>query len=348
MSDLGDSEEKYKKKVDEEDDDLDLSVEDLVDIVNGGAVSRHIPLKSNPRIVYGTDEDGSEGTGDQGGDSRADIVFGIDRKYILSQQNKWKLKFTKPNRFRSTQMEFLVSENGLQENEEETLEAMLDRQNQTGEFKKKGFHIDVKEEDIRYDIVRDKPIPYKKATFILMRDVSPSMDEVTKMADMVALHIILRLQEEYKENVTRCYIVHSSGAEEVSERDFFKDVYGGGTSFLDAYKTVSAMLSGTPYKSLLGYNRKISWADEDVYVMHITDGENLDPEGSVVEEIKSMLPKITRLMYMQINENRDGWPKFINEIKQIDSTKLRYTEAKKEATNVNIAKALSDLLGDTE
>jgi hypothetical protein len=38
MSDLGDSEEKYKKKVDEEDDDLDLSVEDLVDIVNGGAV----------------------------------------------------------------------------------------------------------------------------------------------------------------------------------------------------------------------------------------------------------------------------------------------------------------------
>lgn len=343
MTEIKDSEEKYKKKIDE-DDDLDLDTEDLLDIANGGTVVKEIPIKSNPRITYGLDNGGEGGDGSGAGKSRADILFGIDRKYILSLQDKWKLKFTKPNRFHSTQMEFLISENGLQENEEETIESMLERQLVTGEFQKKGFKVDIKEEDIRYDIVRDKPVPYKKATFVLIRDVSPSMDPLKKLADMVALHIIIRLQEEYSNNVTRCYMMHADSAIEVSEKDFFRDVFSGGTSFLDAYKTVNSMLNGTQYRSMLGYNRKIHWADEDVYVMHITDGENWDMEGTVTDEIRSMLPKITRLMYMQIGDLGS----FLDEVKGLDSTKIRYTAAKPEPTNANISKALTDLLGDTE
>ncbi len=341
-TEITDAEDKYRRKVLDE-DDLDVSVNELVDIVNGGTVIKTIPVKNNPSVTYGVDEEGGGGgNGQKGGKGSGNIKFGVDRRQIVELEKGWGLKFTKPGTKKNNQMDFLISENGMQENDDETLGAMLERQMATKTYKTP-FKIDVKEEDVRYDIVKDKPNPERKATFIVMKDVSGSMWPVENLTNKIALYIAVWLQEIYKDQVTRAYIVHTEGAMEVPETMFFSTEINGGTDFVEGYKTIHAMLNGTAYRSYNGYHRKIDANNEDVYILHITDGEIYSPPEETLSEIRPLLPKITKLMYLQVKDTgaKDG---FYKDLAAIKDDKVKLSVSKNDLSNANVKRTLTELL----
>ncbi len=344
-TELGDAEEKYKKKLNS-DDDMQITAHDLHDIQNGGTVYKRIRRKENPYITYGTDNDGDGEGGDELGDGEGDgVPVKIDRRKLLDIIGGWNLKFTKPGKKFKTNLEYLVATHGVQENQKETLNSMIERQIVSGEFKEKGFVFDVHERDIRYDIVDEKKLPDSSAHFIIIRDVSGSMSPRAELAYMVSQFIRLRLEAEYNDRVTRVYIKHMVSATEVSEKGFFELEEDGNTAYLDAYKTVSAMLNGENYKSELSFKRKIDYDSEDVYVLHITDGGNYDDDNAVISEIRKLLPKVTKLMYLQIeSDGRTTYDK-LQAMRAMNLGKIGVFNSENDTSMQNIRHILVSLIG---
>ncbi len=340
-SEIGDAGEKYRDKIRDE-DDLDVSWQDLYDIVNGKPVYRSVPVKSNPNITFGSDTYGNGGSGSGNGGGRGDSGWTVlDRSDILGVEKNWGIKFTKRGKKEKVTLEFLVGKRGYQENQDETLKAMLERQIATGEYDKKGFHIDVQEDDVRYNTVEEKANPEESAHFIIVRDVSGSMSTTEELSYKAALYIAIGLQEMYKDKVTRVYVRHEDSAEEVSEEDFFKTGPGGGTAFGPAYRTVLAMLEGTEYTTKLNYPRKIDHEAEDVYVLHISDGGNWGEQDTseAVDALGKILPKVTRFMYMQIGNESN----FANTMRGITNEKLKVITTDNEPSIENVKKAVTAL-----
>ena len=300
-TDLSDADVKYHRKIKEE-DDLDVSWAELRDILNGGKVVKRIKLKENPTITYGIDHV-DEGGGQQGaGDDP--IKYEIDRRTIMNLEKDWDLEFTKRGRKRKTTLEYAISETGSDENQEETIKAMLERQIATGEYKGK-FKIDVREEDKRYNISIDKYSYTSSAYFVIIKDISSSMDEKKDLSYLLALYVDAGLREAYKDNITHIYILHNSAASEVSELEFFTAVEEGSTAFTPAYSVLESMLNGTSYNTTQNYMKKIDYKNEDVYVMHITDGEDTAPEASK-EKLRGIFPKITNFSLVEIYSDATG------------------------------------------
>lgn len=347
-SEIGDAGDKYKDKVAAE-DDLGLTYEDLKDIVNGRPVIKRIPVKHNPEITYGFDQEGEDGSGNGPGGGVGDpgIAIGVQKGDVIRMEKNWGIKFTKPGKKDRVKLEFMVAERGYQENQEETLDAMLQRQIISGEFKKNGFKVDVKEDDLRYDIAEEHYIPDQSAHFIIVRDVSPSMMDSLDMAYQISLYIAIGLKEMYKDKVTMVYGLHGVDAEEVTQDEFFnKDNSAGGTMFGSSYKMLSAMLEGTTYPTTLNYPRKIDHTSEDVYFLHITDGESNDPTSDmvdVVSELERILPKITKVMVLQIAGSDSS---YLDALDGLGSKKIKYINTVNETSEENMKKAVVHLFSD--
>ena len=162
-SELGDAEDKYRRKIDEE-DDLILTSTDIMDINDGKTVIKSIPVKINPMISYngmggngegegdgdGGDDDGDSNEGKGGNGDNSKVKVGVDKRRLKQMMENWGLSFSKPGKKDKKLYRLLTAENGVDENQEKTIEAMLDRQMATGYFEKNGFKVDVRDEDMRY------------------------------------------------------------------------------------------------------------------------------------------------------------------------------------------------------
>ena len=355
-TDIGDSLDKYKKKMDDEEDDLYFGVDELYEIINGRVVVKQIPYKVNPRITFGHDDGGPGGDADgddgddgddsgPGGNGKKKPKRGFNKADIVDVEKNWGIKFTKPGRKEKISLEYMIAKQGYQENQDATLEAMLERQIMSGEFKKRGLKIDIQEDDIRYDRADAKITLENSAHFIIMRDVSGSMVETANLSKIISLYIAIGLSEMYKDRVTKVYIAHTDYASEYSEEEFFLNIMpGGGTSFQPAYSIINSMLEGTSYETTLNYPRKIDYNTDDVYVLHITDGESGDIPQTI-GEISKMAPKITRLMYLQIG----GMTKqFGDALESNFKDKVRTSYIKPQNNMANVKKAVIELMGDKE
>ncbi len=331
-TDLADAVRKYIDKIRGDAGDLEVSWMDLIDVANGGTVYKTIPLRFNPQLRYGADEDDddddSDGDGSGKGGKPADMTLGVDRRKIIEIEKNWGLKFTRKGKKTKKYLEYMLSEYGNQENQEQTIKSMIERQIMTSAYDPKNFKIEVKEEDMRYDIANERVKPYESAYFIMIKDVSWSMENSKDLSNLVSLYIDIGLSEMYKDKVTKMYMIHTDNAVEVSQSEYFRAAENGGTSFVDVYKTVESMLNGTSYKSKVSH-KKIDFINEDVYVLHITDGGNLSREnGEVLSIVKGLLPKITKLMYLEIGDstymNMGIQPStsFMNELMDLKSDKV--------------------------
>ena len=340
-TEIGDAEKKYRDKI-KDTDDLDMGWEDLYDMARNKPVRKRINFKWNPYISYGVDKE------EEYDNDSNEILFGINKREIIAEMEKWQLKFLKPGKKKGYKMEFLLSEYGAQENQEETLANMLQRQAANNEK----FHIDIREDDVRYDISIDKPLPDRSAYFIILRDVSGSMVDISDFAYKVALRITIWLQHLYKENVTRVYAVHSVDAMEVSEEEMFgingreTPLDAGNTAFIGGYELVESMLKGTQYKSTLGLSRHIDSENEDVYLLHITDGENGDANPPIMKKIRSFLPSLTRFMYLEIGSGGNASSSFSNSLYQLKAPNMKVVVASNDENNENVKKTIADLLGN--
>lgn len=353
-NELGDAEDKYRKKIDDE-DDLTLTSTDIKDINDGTRVIKSIPLKINPTISYnGSGSGEGEGDGDEnpgennkpgGHGNDSNVKVGVDKRRLKQIMESWGLSFSKQGKKNKKLYKILTAENGVNENQEKTIEAMLDRQMGTGYFAKNGFKVDVWDEDIRYNLIEEKLIPNLSATFVIMRDISGSMEMYGEFSATIAGLIEFWLKEKYENTVKIRYVAHTDEAFEYDPRkreDFFKLSSSGGTAFNPAYKLVIDMTDGASYKSNSPYKERIDYQSEDVFLLHITDGDNYNGEDEAVREtLKKLFPRLTKVFYLQVGGYSDS---FYNLIKSVDPEKLSEVKSGNDISYNNVKKVLDALL----
>ncbi|MCW1293956.1 MAG: DUF444 family protein [Candidatus Micrarchaeaceae archaeon] len=347
-SKLGDAEDKYTQKIDEEDDLIFTSAE-ITDINDGKTVIKTIPLKENPVITYnGILEEEGEGGGGRGS---AQIEISVDKRKLRQIMENWGLPFSKPGRKYKKVYKVLTGVNGIEENQEKTLEAMLERQVGTGYFSKHGFKVDIKDEDMRFNFIEERLIPNLSATFIIMRDISGSMDRYSEFSATIAGLIEFWLRERYEDIVKIRYVAHTDDAFEFDPRkkeDFYKLTAGGGTAFEPAYNLVFQMTEGVAYNSMSQYRERIDYESEDVFLLHITDGENSDDEANLYNTLKKLFPRLRRVFYLQVGDNytqlSSNANKFYEMIKSINPKEVRATKSGSDVSYTNVKKVLDALL----
>jgi uncharacterized sporulation protein YeaH/YhbH (DUF444 family) len=353
-SELDTAEGKYKQKI-AEDDDLDIDAVNLIDLANGGTVYKSIPVKENPVISYsyGFGSGGGNGSGGgPGGQGNGQVTYGITKQYIIDKMKKWGLLFTKPGKKTGTKLEYMIGKRGFDENQEETMRSMLERQLLSGEYQKYGFRPDVKEEDIRYNIAKDTVIPDKSAYFVIVKDTSGSMMGKGDIANIASLYITIWLEESYKNQVHRVYIAHTNGAKEVGEQNFFSLSENGGTFFKPALDIIHSMVMGVAYPTDLNFFKSIDLRENDLYVLQISDGDNFEGENTeLFRRLDGIIADSTKFMYLNIGystgsslNDMSRMSSYVQYINSKKSDKVRLANVGADATKDDIEAAITALL----
>lgn len=136
-------------------------------------------------------------------------------------------------------------------------------------------------QDFRYRQYREIKIPASNAVILFARDCSGSMDAyrcdiVSDMSWWIDCWI-----RKFYEKVDRCYFVHDTRAQEVTEDQFYTYRYGGGTQCSSVFDMISDQLENRfpPHKF-------------NIYVFYFTDGDNWTNDNEkVVQIIKEKLPQ---------------------------------------------------------
>ena|GEM_PF-5689873 len=129
------------------------------------------------------------------------------------------------------------------------------------------------------------------AVFILMMDNSGSMGSYERyMAKAMVTWSRLLLGDRYNK-VKMEYIVHNTKAESVSEDAFLNSTESGGTIASSTYVRCLEIINSTDYKN------------KDIYVMHISDGDNLTSDNSRTENyLYDILNKVNQVHYVETNQ----------------------------------------------
>jgi uncharacterized sporulation protein YeaH/YhbH (DUF444 family) len=169
--------------------------------------------------------------------------------------------------------------------------------------KKRGVHLDRKatllehvkraailgsaawsDEDLRYKEFIARDIPRHRAVVVFVRDASGSInDDMTYTALAASWWIVKWLERQYPTTEVR-FIMHGVEAEEVEEREFFSQVYLGGTLCSTGFTKALEVLDGYS-----GWNQ---------YVVYYSDGDNHPSDTpALIEAMEAMLARVNRLAY---------------------------------------------------
>lgn len=149
-----------------------------------------------------------------------------------------------------------------------------------------------------------------RAVFIVMMDNSGSMGAYEKyMARAMVNWSKLLLKDRYKQVKTE-FIVHHTEAKSVSEETFFNTTESGGTIASSAYVRCLEIINSTDYRN------------NDVYVMHLSDGDNLTSDNSrSVNYLYDILNKANQVHYIETNQyNRSST--LMHAFKSVKNTKF--------------------------
>ena len=128
--------------------------------------------------------------------------------------------------------------------------------------------------DFRYRQYKEIKIPSSNAVIFFARDCSGSMDDFRcDIVSDMAWWIDCWIRKFYK-RVERCYFVHDTRAQEVSENEFYTYRYGGGTMCSSAFRAVADQLE----------NRFPPHAF-NVYIFYFSDGDNWGGDNQKMVEI---------------------------------------------------------------
>lgn len=301
-----------------------LKYKQLIAIKKGKAVPVTIPVYHLPKIKYGPRAGGvgvgpgepgeplfpqpGPGDGKQGGSEAIDAIYGdeITRKELVNwMKDELQLDFIKPSKtHKRERLKYpAISNRGDDSllNLEESVEAMIERQIAEKKLKPgKPIKLEFEEDDLRYNFPKVTYKEEKDAIAVFMRDVSGSIGpQELEASYLMTLLVQLWLEECYPE-VTMVYIAHNAQAWEETEDGYYNLQSGGGTEFSTAYGILGAMMEGKDYPRKTKAQRKINPEEVDVYVLHMTDGENW---GNDVQEsadkLKKMMKDLTRFCYME-------------------------------------------------
>lgn len=133
--------------------------------------------------------------------------------------------------------------------------------------------------DRRYRQFKEIKVPSSNAVIFFARDCSGSMDDFRcDIVSDMAWWIDCWIRKFYK-RVDRCYFVHDTRAQEVSEDKFYTYRYGGGTMCSSAFRAIADQLENRYPPSAF-----------NIYIFYFSDGDNWgDDNGKMVKIIKEEL-----------------------------------------------------------
>ena len=178
-----------------------------------------------------------------------------------------------------------------------------------------------------------KPSPHKEAAVFFAADISGSMGSWEKHIGnefKVKFHNLL--SNKYK-NVTTRYIHHHTEAELVYKDDFLKTGVTGGTIVSSAYRLINKELEDFDYSN----------ENLDVFVVHISDGDNLTSDNLRVHKLfEKLFKKVNKIIYLETNVyNRRST--ILNGLRGLNKEKFTYGVIEKES---DVDKYIVELVED--
>jgi sporulation protein YhbH len=185
-----------------------------------------------------------------------------------------------------------IARRGPQLDKRATLRENLLRNAKRGEVRLGG----IDKPDLRYLSYRERPKPWHKAVIFLAMDVSGSMDvDRKRLARLLFYWCVQFLRRRYAQTEI-VFIAHTTEAREVTEHEFFNRVESGGTRVSSAFEAV-AEIQRDRYPA----------DDWNVYVLHVSDGDNFAADNHRTLELISRLTEVCALVgYLEVDPGGGG------------------------------------------
>jgi hypothetical protein len=155
----------------------------------------------------------------------------------------------------------------------------------------------IEKPDMRYLSYRERPLPRNKAVIFLAMDVSGSMDADRKrMARLFFYWCVQFLRRRY-DQTDIVFVAHTTEAREVTEEEFFNRAESGGTRVSSAFEEVERI-----------QRERFPADDWNVYVLHVSDGDNFAADNPHTLELIERLTRICALVgYLQVDPHVGSW-----------------------------------------
>jgi sporulation protein YhbH len=185
-----------------------------------------------------------------------------------------------------------IARRGPQLDKRATLRENLLRNAKRGELRLGG----IDKPDLRYLSYRERPKPWHKAVIFLAMDVSGSMDvDRKRLARLLFYWCVQFLRRRYAQTEI-VFIAHTTEAREVTEEEFFSRAESGGTRVSSAFEAV-AEIQRDRYPA----------DDWNVYVLHVSDGDNFAADNQRTLELISRLTEVCALVgYLEVSPRGGG------------------------------------------
>jgi hypothetical protein len=150
--------------------------------------------------------------------------------------------------------------------------------------------------DLRYLSYRELPKPRHRAVIFLAMDVSGSMNVARKRIARLFFYWCVQFLRSRYEQTEIAFVAHTTEAREVTEEEFFSRVESGGTKVSSAFEAVAQM-----------QRDRYPAEDWNVYVLHVSDGDNFAADNPRTLELIRRLTKICSLVgYLEVDPSGSG------------------------------------------
>jgi hypothetical protein len=147
-------------------------------------------------------------------------------------------------------------------------------------------------EDLRYKAWNEIKKPDTKAVIIAMMDTSGSMGIWEKYMSRSFFFWTKKFLETQYDSVEIVYIAHHTEAKIVNEYNFFHRGEAGGTICSSAYR-----------KALQLINEKYPPSQYNIYLYHVSDGDNLTSDNHrCIKLVDELCNKINMVNYIEVNQ----------------------------------------------
>jgi uncharacterized sporulation protein YeaH/YhbH (DUF444 family) len=152
--------------------------------------------------------------------------------------------------------------------------------------------------DLRYRKSEKVQVKAAEAVFIMVMDISGSMDEDKKRAARKFFTLQYGFIKRKYPNTDLIFIAHTDDAEEMTEEDFFTTRKSGGTVVSPAFALAHSIIK-TRYDA----------QQTNIYLSYAGDGDNWESDNpAVIAEIeeKGLLAKLRHAVYVQVGMSIAG------------------------------------------
>lgn len=152
--------------------------------------------------------------------------------------------------------------------------------------------------DLRYRKSERVQVKSADAVFIMVMDISGSMDEEKKRMARKFFSLQYAFIKRRYPNTDLIFIAHTDTAEEMSEEDFFTTRKSGGTVVSPAFALAHQLIK-----------TRYDVQQTNIYLSYAGDGDNWDSDNvSVISEVeeKGLLAKLRHAVYVQVGPSYTG------------------------------------------